>query len=263
MNTDEKKVSMNRSGLDSRSTHYQPFTRSAVLALALVALIAVSVLPGYSSSHSLPSPIRRSRIEPKALNVIADVTPVLDTARAVTAIISTEGGTLTLTTGDGTRFTLTLPADALISDAEITMTPVSSAERLPLSGGLVTAVQLEPEGLRLWQPATLLIEPPVAISGTEEFPFAWSRMGEDFHLYPLQLDPSSLAMKLAHFSTYGIGRGSDADREAQQLHEPISPEAGLEQRLQAALGEIRLHDVQYSHGTEYHRSATERLGLLK
>ncbi len=239
MNTNEKRVSMNKVVPDALLTHNRPPARSAPLALALAAVIALSVLPGYSSNHPKPSATGQSRIEPQDLNIVTDVTPILDTARAVTQIISTEGGNMTAIASDGTLFTLTFPADALISDAEITMTPVSFAEGLPLSGGLVAAVRLEPEGLRLWEPATLLIEPPVPVSVIEEFPFAWRRMGEHFHLYPLQPDPSSLTMRVVHFVTYGIGRGTDADRVAQRLREMGSPEDRLEQRLEEVLSEAR------------------------
>ncbi|MEW6210697.1 MAG: hypothetical protein AB1631_20195 [Acidobacteriota bacterium] len=238
MNTNEKRVSM-RAMPNRLPTHNRPLARSAPLALALAAVIALSVLPGYSSNRSEPLATGQSHVEPQDLNLATDVVPILDTERAVTQVISTEGGNMIATASDGTLFILTFPPDALISDAEITMTPVSFAEGLPVSGGLVAAVRLEPEGLRLWEPATLLISPTAPVSVTEEFPFVWRGMGKNFHLYPLQPDPSSLAMKVVRLITYGIGRGTDADRAAQRLREMSRPEDQMEQRLEEVLSEAR------------------------
>jgi hypothetical protein len=142
------------------------------------------------------------------------VSPILDEARAVKQVISAQGGEITATAADGSRFTLVFPPNALLSDVEITMTPVAQVGQLPLSGGLVAAVQLEPEGLLLWEPASLTIEPAVQVDVLEQLSFTWREQGEGFHLYPLQIDPSSITMKLVHFSGYGLGRGTDAEADA-------------------------------------------------
>src|SRR6185503_6111098 len=112
-----------------------------------------------------------------------------------------------------------------------TMTPVSMVGGLPLSGGLAAAVQLEPDGLRLFNFATLVVEPPQSLSPNQETSFAWDQAGDDFHLFPMQtpnstrrenargsalaLNPRGLIFKLLHFSGYGVGSGTDADRAAQ------------------------------------------------
>jgi hypothetical protein len=132
---------------------------------------------------------------------------------------------MTVTAGDGTRFTLVVPQGALLSEIEITMTPVSHVGEFPFSGGLVAAVQLEPEGLLLWEPASLTIEPAVPIDVTEQLSFTWHGQGKRFHLYPLQVDPSSITMKLVHFSGYGVGRGTDV--EADELPPLPLPEDEL------------------------------------
>ena len=68
---------------------------------------------------------------------------VTDAARAVTQLVPTTGGTLRASAADGTTFTLTIPADALLSPEQITMTPVTSLAGTTMS--LLGAVQLEPE----------------------------------------------------------------------------------------------------------------------
>jgi hypothetical protein len=172
-----------------------------------------------------------------------DPVVVLDPSRALTATIPTTGDTVTATAADGTRFTLTIPAGALLSDEEITLTPVDSIENLPLSGGLVAAVQVEPEGLLLWTPAALTIEPPAPVAVSEEMAFAYRGQGTGFHLYPLQIDPSSITMRLVHFSGYGVGRGTDADAERIV---PVLAQDTLEQDLQKVLREERLNQAENS-----------------
>ena len=84
------------------------------------------------------------------------VAPRLDDANAATERIGREGGTVSATGADGATYTLAIPAGALISDEDITLTPVGAVDGLPFSGGLAGAVQLAPDGLRLFEPATLI-----------------------------------------------------------------------------------------------------------
>lgn len=91
------------------------------------------------------------------------VTTTVDDSQAVSARIDPAGGTLTATGADGSRFLLEIPADALVEEIEITMTPIESMEGLPLSEGLAAGVQLEPAGLAFYDFVTLTIEPAEAI----------------------------------------------------------------------------------------------------
>ena len=81
-----------------------------------------------------------------------DVTPVLYTGDRAVATIGAAGGTLDATGADGTAYKLTIPAGALVSDADLSMTPVSSIGGLPFDS-LVGAVDLQPDGLQLLTPA--------------------------------------------------------------------------------------------------------------
>ncbi len=164
----------------------------------------------------------------------------LDESLAVSAVIPHSGGSLSVKGADGSVFTLTLPDGALLSDEEITMTPVTSVDRLPLSGGLVSAVQLGPEGLRFFEPVTLIISPPGVVSVDEETTFAWRGTGEEFILFPP--DPtaqSAVTLSIFRLSGYGVGRGSSGDRAAQQARSPQSVDDNLDQDLQAPAAEER------------------------
>ena len=221
-------------------------SRRAALALTLATLFSLNALPGYSSTYSTRNPFKNSQVAPQPDGL--DITPVLDTGRAVSQLITrTEGGTLSSTGVDGTRFALNVPADSLFEDEVITMTPVVSVTGLPFSRG-VAAVQLEPEGLVLKHAATLTFETAGEAPVDEEAPCAWDGDGSDFHLYPLDADLSHHVMPLIHFSGYGLGRGTSAEIVAQQQRSPISYRSNLEQHLQTLTGNERIQRAE-SGGT--------------
>ncbi len=142
---------------------------------------------------------------PHPLDVVA--TP--DATHAVTQTISVRtGGTVSATGADGTRFTLTIPANALLGDEDITLTPVLMVDGVPLSGGVAAAVQLGPEGLQLQQVARLTITPLVGTS--HPVGFAYRGVGTDFSLYPLNLGGID-GFAILHFSGYGLGGGSETE----------------------------------------------------
>ncbi len=163
-----------------------------------------------------------------------NVTPTLDGSRQVTKHLETGGGTVTATADDGTVFTLSLPSNALLSPEEIIMTPVSGVGGLPLSGGLVAAVDLKPDGLQLMKPAKLTIKPPGSVPLEEQTGFSYHADGEDFHLQPLDFG-AQLSFSLTHFSAYGVGRGTDADRAAQQKRYPLRTKAQYDQLANEAI----------------------------
>ena len=66
------------------------------------------------------------------------VSPMLDTERESSASVGPEGGTVTATGADGTEYALSIPADALLEETEISLPPIVSIDDLPMSGGFVT-----------------------------------------------------------------------------------------------------------------------------
>ncbi len=164
---------------------------------------------------------------------------VVDESLAVSAVISTTGGTLTAQAADGTKFTLTFPEGALQSDENITLTPVSSVEGLPFSGGLVGGVQMAPEGLRLFQPATLTIESPktVAAEGFETVAFGYHQDGEGVYLNPSTVTGNILTLELWHFSGKAAAQATPAEIQTQQQqYVPSIAEDAFTQRVQEAIG---------------------------
>ena len=167
---------------------------------------------------------------------------VADSQRATHAAIGPEGGTLSAEAADGTRFELLIAPEALDFTETITMTPVLRAENLPLSGGLLGAVSLEPAGLDFYAPAVLRILSPTSASDLLTIGFAYDGDGAQFHLRPIAqpiegaqpqvAEPLVNAMELTALRPVGMARGTQADIR-QQLAQPApaDPQDAMEQQL--------------------------------
>jgi len=144
--------------------------------------------------------------------------PVLETASATTADIGPAGGVLEATAADGISYRLEVPAGALPSTVRITMTPVTRIDDLPLSGGMVGAVNLRPAGLQLARSATLKIgtaAPPRA-----GFTFSGFSVEEAGVKTTRELAATSGAdvwVVVNHFSTPGAGFGTRQDLQSLSL----------------------------------------------
>lgn len=170
------------------------------------------------------APTIEPAVQPNPLNVSAQV----DASRAVSATISNSGGTLSATAADGTRFTLTVPRDALLLDEIITLTPVRALDGLPLGGGLSAAVQIDPEDLQFAEPATLTIQPTKAEDAQSPVGFAYHGQGDEFHLYLAWASGATVNVPLMHSGGYGMGKGSADDIGA---HTPTATEDWAEQEI--------------------------------
>lgn len=99
----------------------------------------------------------------------------VESSRRVTRTVGPDGGVLTTTSMAGVAFSLEIPALALPADVEISMAPITSIADLPWSGGLTSAVQLEPSGLVLVVPALLTIGTTANLTGGQRL------VGFNFH----------------------------------------------------------------------------------
>ncbi|HEX2997993.1 MAG TPA: hypothetical protein VHP14_24425 [Anaerolineales bacterium] len=172
-------------------------------------------------------------------------------SRAVTGTIGAGGGALKATSADGTVYELIVPAEALDFDETISMTPVSSMDGLPLSGGFAGGVILEPAGIIFYEPATLRITPAAALSGELVVGFAYDGAGEEFHLQRLVKETSSMVpatpflfnvivpvanayastptLQLSVPSTRGYGVGSGTPRDiARRQNASVRPKDALD-----------------------------------
>jgi hypothetical protein len=148
------------------------------------------------------------------------VTPHTDDAHAVTGVVTAgSGGTLNTTGADGTQYTLSVPAGAVLSDLTLTMTPLSSVDGLGMSGGFVGGVQMNPDGVELLKPAKLTIVPRGGAPASGLTAAVYEGNGANFGLVPR--DPGSgLSFELTHFSGGVVGSATSGDLATQQNHAP-------------------------------------------
>ena len=163
------------------------------------------------------------------------VYPLLDSADAVTGSISAANGGRLALTANGASFTLEVPAGALETDTNITMTPLQSLEDHPFDGGFAAGVQLGPEGLTFLKPATLTIVPATPVPIAREATFAANDLGDQFRLYPVEITPPNPTFKVLHFSIYGVGDSSSDEPPGN----PTDTMAALEQQVQNIFREAR------------------------
>ena len=178
-------------------------------AVAVVTLRQNSTPLTIASSPAAPLPLTGAGVT---------ITSSLDTKNQVQAAITPSGGSLALTDARGNKFSLTIPANALLSTTTITMTPVTSIAGLPAGGTFNAGVQLEPDGLELLQPALLTIALASSPSVDSIIPLGWHGGGQGIYLNLVQPQSNSLTMVLNHFSGAGVASGNDAYLTAQLLN---------------------------------------------
>jgi hypothetical protein len=131
--------------------------------------------------------------------------PALETARSVTGSVGPAGGELRARGSDGTKYVLVVPSGALGAGVSITMTPASAVGGLPLAGGLVGAVELEPDGLAFAIPAELKVIPP---GGLPALAAGFSGTGPanafGVHAWGEDRERRFATLALEHFSLYGL-----------------------------------------------------------
>ncbi|GGO26201.1 hypothetical protein [Deinococcus humi] len=157
-----------------------------------------------------------------------DVQIVPDTVRTVSKVVTSAGGQLTVQGADGTTYTLTVPEGALLGRETIRMTPVIRVDALPLHGGLIGAVHLEPKGLEFLEPLTLTITPRTKLDASQLRAFNSHALGQEFYLQPLRVSNGGVEMLLNHFSNPGVALATVADEDLLAPLVPTDPRDRLE-----------------------------------
>ena len=162
------------------------------------------------------------------------VTPVVDEARRASAIIGPEGGELTATAADGTRFVLRVPADALLLSTPISMTPVARIDGFRL-GTMAGAVELGPDGVTFSGAATLTIEPatPVLLDGQRTF--GYRAGGRDLHLELVDPATQAITIPVTHFSAVGVAYATLEQVRTLARRTPLDAEAAIKNEVATLL----------------------------
>ena len=162
-----------------------------------------------------------------------------DPGQLVEQVIPESGGTIRATAADGSIFTLEVPADAVVVETLIRMTPVSAISGMPFGDGSAYAVQLEPDGLQLINPATLTITPAVEIPVDQQLMFGYQGQGTDLILAAPVVESKEIKLLVDHFSGYGVTKGLLADIEPVRQRIGGSAEARLQSRIAEELSRER------------------------
>lgn len=129
------------------------------------------------------------------------ITFELQRSAAVTSIIGSEGGSLTVVDA-GVEASLTIPPGALQTATEITMTPVSNAESDLVE--LAAGVQFAPSGLLLAEPAVLELD--MELEPEQVMAVLWDESGGEA-VSTIIAPPSAgrVLIPILHFSGAGAG----------------------------------------------------------
>jgi hypothetical protein len=209
----------------------RPRTRLALRVPGRTALGAYRVLT-CTPARSSRCRATKSRIAVTARPRPARIRPRLDDARAAAANVGRGGGTLSATGADGTRFTLAIPAGALLDPANVTLTPVASAGRLPMGARGLKAVEIGPAGLDLLKPASLAIVPPKRVARSRLTGVGFDNGGRQFHLTPVS--PSGSEATLRVFELEGLGIASATSGARYRFSRTRMPTSLVDQLQQVA-----------------------------
>lgn len=160
-----------------------------------------------------------------------DVKVQLDRKRTASGKVSPDGGTVSLTSADGSKFILDVPAKALDAETTITMTAVESMDGAPLDNKTPTAVQLEPSGQFFNEMVTLTVVPAKEIPIKERVVFGYEADGKDYHLAVMDPKSKDIKIKLMRFSGAGVGSGSDAAWAANLMIQARTAETRIAHKL--------------------------------
>lgn len=154
------------------------------------------------------------------------VSLTLAAGNEATATLGPEGGALEATGPDGTRYRLTIPANALTFEMEIRLSPIESVDGFAPEGAAAQyGVDIGPHGLLLWEAGTLEIVPGRDADLAHAVALHYDGDGANLHRSPLSRDPARLEFAVAHFSGTLVYVGDGIYLPALPSPEPLSPEA--------------------------------------
>jgi len=144
-------------------------------------------------------------VAPPGVSVTLDtgINLTLYNERSVGRMATANGATLETGDAEGNHFHLQLPPNAVLDPEDVSMTPVSAIDGLPLEGEILAAVKLQPEGLQLLELGTLTIELPSPITTGCVGGFGFDGNGEGLYLIPIEVNGTTLTFKTTHFSFLG------------------------------------------------------------
>jgi hypothetical protein len=220
--------------LDARALNGSYWVFYGALSNVQYTLTVTDTLTGVTKSYTNPSGAFASVGDTSAFKAGRSVTGIADSGLTASADIDAAGGTLSATAANGTQFILEVPPNAFLTKTTVKMTPLSRVDGLPLKRGLIGGVQLEPEGVRLFVPATLRIRPSGGVP-KGGIAFSYAGKGDEFALDLSKPGSGEVLLQLLHFSGFGFGGAAAGDVTTQQGFTPADPIAAIRQQAQAII----------------------------
>jgi hypothetical protein len=153
--------------------------------------------PSSETEDAIPDDLFTSVADPLTLSLSK-------AKRGVSKLIGTEGGTINVKGRDGTRYSLSIPEQALPMSMRITMVPITGVTGFP--DGTVPertlGVELTPSGLELAHPATLRIRPRKAPPTIDMAVLSTGSGGEEAGFHHFVEQKGVVALEIDHFSSY-------------------------------------------------------------
>jgi hypothetical protein len=131
--------------------------------------------------------------------------------QTVTQSIGPEGGSMSLTDQKGVHYELKVPAGAVQTATDFTLTPVTDVQVWPLDGANLGSVRIGPDGLDLNADPTLTITLPDGFpkDGTLPVGYGFDGNGDEFHIYPAGVTAAGTSTQsVKKAGAQGVGTGS-------------------------------------------------------
>jgi len=135
----------------------------------------------------------------------------VETGNARSAVIGSDGGSITATGSNGVVYTLTVPEGALFADTRMSMYPISTLANLPGGGKTIAGVHFTPEGLQLFASAKLTMQLPPGIDPKQIAGLAYNGNSEELRLDMAFAQGQTVTMFVQHFSGKALGNRQVAD----------------------------------------------------
>jgi hypothetical protein len=198
------------------------------LNLLLVASLIFAVVPASSAAsapalssppHTIYLPMITNGKAP-VLGDLGSISYTLDTARQVSHDFN--AGylfSIMVTDARGYRWDLWVPADALLANQTITMTPFAALEVSQSGPKIVSGVRLEPDGLQFMDAVTLWVTPPDSVSSPGVgLVFSLNQDGSDVSFAPTTNGVRTAHGKIWHFSAAGYEDAYDAGKDVMDQY---------------------------------------------
>jgi hypothetical protein len=178
--------------------------------------------PAPSSQPSADSPVDVPTRNSQVLGDLGSISYTLDTARQVSdAFDFNSGEDLILTTVDanGYGWMLSIPADALLSNQTITMTPFVSMDVSQSGAKIISGVQLEPDGLQFVDAVRLSVTAPIDNPGISLI-FSMNQDGSQVAFAPTTNTSGgkTAIAEIWHFSSAGTDNSSHSGEDVMDLY---------------------------------------------